>query len=355
MKIRPYRNTDNRLISDFMKQYFVDEPEIVIRSQEPEYYAWKYGKNYSGSPVVWIAEEDGQIIGLFGVIPRLFWMRGREWYCGEMVDAFLHPDWQGSGVFWNLVKNVFSQCKNDGMEFLFGSPNKIALLIWIKIYKFSLIFEYRSLIRPLNFDSILFKKIPNKMISGLLGKPISLIYWLIYSRCFNKGFASFEKIDRADQRLDSLWENMKENYPFTVIKRSDYLNWRFVENPDPYDIYLIKVHGVLVGYVVIRIKEIKGYNFGFIVDLMILHHNKKRLKMIVYSMMDLLREQQIDIIASWAIKNNPWFNSLKEFGFFARRKMFWFVIRSEREDQSLLEGMDDVRLWTFSQGDTDNI
>ena len=355
MRIRHYKPSDSTKLSEFMKHYFLEDQAFSARSHEPDYYVWKYGMNYCGKSIVWIAEDNSQIVGIFGVVPRFMWIDGNEYLSGERVDAFIRPDYHGKGLFKQLVARVFADCDKAGIVFLFGSPNKNTCPIWVKKYDFRIIFEYRSLVRPLHFNSIVFHRIPNKIVSVLIGTPLSVIYGLLFRGGFRNGSITLEKITRPDGRLDEVWEENRNRYVFSLVKTRDYLNYRYMANPEGYDFYLVKKSRRLIGYVVIKLNEIKGLTFAHIVDLAIPPDSHKDFDHTIYCIVQLMQRRKVDFISSWAIPKSPVFRMYRKYGFVPRRKKFWFVMKSCKDGIPLPNSIDDVNLWVFSQGDTDNI
>lgn len=60
--LRRFRPGDEQAIIDLLRTVFGDW-------YSPEYWKWKYEKNPAGSPMIWLAERNGVIIGHYSVIP----------------------------------------------------------------------------------------------------------------------------------------------------------------------------------------------------------------------------------------------------------------------------------------------
>ncbi len=92
--------------------------------REPEYWRWKHFQNPFGESPVLLAEADGELVGV-----RAF-MRW-EWQAGEAnlravraVDTATHPQWQGKGIFSKLTRQLVSEMRDEGVHFVFNTPNE---------------------------------------------------------------------------------------------------------------------------------------------------------------------------------------------------------------------------------------
>ena len=84
-----------------------------------------------------------------------------------------------------------------------------------------------------------------------------------------KDFRSdIKEIDRFDDNIDKLWNNI--NSKFKIITKRDqlFLNWRFSDSPHlDYRKFVCSSHGELKGYMVVRIPDRIELNIGIIADL----------------------------------------------------------------------------------------
>jgi GNAT superfamily N-acetyltransferase len=111
-----------------------DRPQILglMRTSlgwgtDPRYeqvFAWKHDANPFGPSPAWVALKDDQIVGF-----RTF-MRWEFEYCGDVVravravDTATHPDHQGQGIFRRLTLRALDELRDDGVAFVFNTPNQ---------------------------------------------------------------------------------------------------------------------------------------------------------------------------------------------------------------------------------------
>lgn len=90
-----------------------------------EFFDWKHRKNPFGQSPMWVAEVGGQLVGV-----RLFmrwqwrWQNGHVASAVRAVDTATHPDFQGKGIFKKLTLALVDQVAQDGVEFIFNTPNE---------------------------------------------------------------------------------------------------------------------------------------------------------------------------------------------------------------------------------------
>jgi GNAT superfamily N-acetyltransferase len=96
-------------------------------SADPRYeqvFVWKHDSNPFGQSPAWVALKNGQIVGF-----RAF-MRWEFEYCGDVVravravDTATHPDHQGQGIFRRLTLQALGELHDDGVAFVFNTPNE---------------------------------------------------------------------------------------------------------------------------------------------------------------------------------------------------------------------------------------
>ena len=76
------------------------------------------------------------------------------------------------------------------------------------------------------------------------------------------------EIDRFGPEIDELWERTRGDYPVIFPRDAQFLNWRFVDCPEPsYRRFVAQRGGRAVGYVVLRRAEPVELPQGIIVDL----------------------------------------------------------------------------------------
>lgn len=97
------------------------------RAPNAELFRWKHLANPAGISPMWVAECDGRVVGV-----RTF-MRWPLTRCGHRisavraVDTATDPDFQGMGLFRRLTSNALVEMEDEGVDFVFNTPNALSL------------------------------------------------------------------------------------------------------------------------------------------------------------------------------------------------------------------------------------
>ena len=68
--------------------------------------------------------HDGTPAAYYGVFPCLVEFQGKKILAAQSGDTMTHPLHQGKGLFTKLAKMTYELAKKEGVEFIFGFPNK---------------------------------------------------------------------------------------------------------------------------------------------------------------------------------------------------------------------------------------
>lgn len=119
MEIKIASETDIPEIVDLLK---VSLGEGLMPKSE-QYWRWKHIENPFGKSPVLLAREDGKLVGVRAFM-RWQWTDGKEIYKAvRAVDTATHPDFQGKGIFKKLTLGLVDSCKEEGVHFVFNTPN----------------------------------------------------------------------------------------------------------------------------------------------------------------------------------------------------------------------------------------
>lgn len=104
-------------------------------SPDEAFFAWKHDQNSFGASPAWVAEApDGAIVGV-----RIFlrWRfrdhDGQRLSAVRAVDTATDPDWRGRGVFSALTTGALPDLGDDGVDFVFNTPNDKSMPGYLKM------------------------------------------------------------------------------------------------------------------------------------------------------------------------------------------------------------------------------
>ncbi len=201
---------------EIVKAIISDIPEIVellkkslgekLMPKSEAFFIWKHFQNPFGESVIWLAKEEGKIIGI-----RAFmcwrWMN-KDGYCNAVraVDTATDPAFQGKGIFSKLTMKAIETSMENNIDFVFNSPNKISIKGYLKLGWYSN------------------GKMP-MMVKPVFRWPVKNLDIQI-----QKGY-DFFSVQKAIDLLGDGWE-LKNNTAFycTPLSKS-YLKWRYQNCP----------------------------------------------------------------------------------------------------------------------------
>lgn len=119
MDIRRATEADEPAVLDIARRSlgWSDDPRFV------DLYRWKHDHNPFGPSPRWVAVEDGEVIG-FRAFLRWRFRRGDETADAvRAVDTATDPAHQGRGVFRALTMRAVEELTDEGVQFVFNTPN----------------------------------------------------------------------------------------------------------------------------------------------------------------------------------------------------------------------------------------
>ncbi|QOI97873.1 MAG: GNAT family N-acetyltransferase [Flammeovirgaceae bacterium] len=119
MEIRPAQEGDIPAIVELLK---LSLGESRMPKSEA-FWRWKHLENPFGKSPVLLAIEGDKLIGVRAFI-RWEWKQGDKIYkTVRAVDTATHPEHQGKGIFKKLTLDLVHQCREEGIDFIFNTPN----------------------------------------------------------------------------------------------------------------------------------------------------------------------------------------------------------------------------------------
>src|SRR5437773_1854515 len=87
-----------------------------------DYHRWLYLDGPCGSAIQASAFAGGRMVGHYAVVPLLFHDSHRESRAGLGVNALVHPEAEGRGLFARLVSIADARATAAGIELLYVVP-----------------------------------------------------------------------------------------------------------------------------------------------------------------------------------------------------------------------------------------
>ncbi len=117
--LRPYEPDDEAAVLGLLDAAMGWVPDAQHRA----FFAWKHHENAFGPSPAWVAVDGDRIVGFRTFLRWEFVQDGRVTRAVRAVDTATHPDHQGRGVFSRLTRHALDALAEDGVAFVFNTPN----------------------------------------------------------------------------------------------------------------------------------------------------------------------------------------------------------------------------------------
>jgi len=325
------------------------------RSGNHNYYSWKLDSNPIKKGLCKIIEVDGRVISTATVTPKKMILNKKEVVCGELGDGFTSTDFQKKGLFTKIVDSVRIQAEEDNIDFIYGTPINFLL----SVYKHKLDFlqipslNVFNFIYPIRISKILNKKINNKLLSLIISlfiTPLLKIKTIIMSPPLDSEI-KIEALDKLDKSFNKIWEKEGPKYDCIMIRNLEYIKWRFLENPDTYNLYIAIKNGEKVGYIVLKEGLWKNLKVGYIADIFTIDTGDQAVfNSLIYYAKNHFISKGFDMLSIW-IQKGVYTDKLKSFGFRKFRYMPVICYINKFGSDIISKNIN----WYFTMSDSDNI
>lgn len=204
-------------------------------------WRWKYHENPFGCRMMLCVNEADEPVVVYGGVPYRANWNGKSTEIIHLMDIMSHPDYRKTGLFVKTGDAFFDQFTgNDRAVLLYGFPGQ---------YHFDIGQKYMAY---------------QKMLPGVVYLQVKLSCVMGH---VPESEGSITRISEVDDALDSLWETVKHDYPFSIQRDSTFAHWRYDRHPvRGYEIwgYRFNLQDPMLAYVVLKVDSGKAV----IVDLL---------------------------------------------------------------------------------------
>ncbi|TFV97273.1 GNAT family N-acetyltransferase [Algoriphagus kandeliae] len=97
------------------------------------FWRWKHEQNPFGKSPVLLAEDERKLVGIRTFLRWEFQDQNQTILSGRAVDTAIHPAYQGKGLFTQLTLKLLEELQNEGVQFIFNTPNEKSLPGYLKM------------------------------------------------------------------------------------------------------------------------------------------------------------------------------------------------------------------------------
>ena len=325
-----------------------------------KYWKWLYEKNPAGRPVIWVAEDGNSIVGHYAIFPVKMKLGENSIMGSQSVDTAVRSEFRRQGILKMLARRVYETGGKKGMLLTYGftAVQKPAYRGLTHTLDWRHVCLMKSMIYVVNFENVTKEYLTsNRIVLKLTGPLFSLLARAAEFRrnlSFRGECCRISKVPFFDERVNPLWTNVSKQYDLIVVRDKAYLNWRYVENPSNYTIYIADGKESLLGYVVLRETIEDGLRRGTIVDIIAYHD--KVFENLIQRAIEFFKEKNVDFVQCWLMPNHRYCKILRHMGFIAWRSRQALIVRANPPEASGAPILPtDSSRWFITYGDSDHI
>ncbi|MFC1585759.1 GNAT family N-acetyltransferase [Fibrobacterota bacterium] len=324
MKIRSYKKGDEIRIAALDRSLEVHP----WNRRDVNNWHWKYSeKNPSSKGLVWIMEDKDELLAHFAAVPYTLKVFDKEIIGSHTIAALVVEKFQGRGLLKFVADKLFEELKEKNIPFSYGFPNERS---------YSLHLTHMDYIDLIKFDTWKIQK------AEITGDQVVKT-------------EGFENLPVFDDKVDTLWEESKDDYQIAVKRDQDYLNWRYLQRPDctyyPFGLFR---EGKLAGYTVLKLYQEEDILRGHILDIFAPRTAQDVFDDLIRGSLDFFQSKNVDEATCWIWGNSTVDSILKEKGFEKETTGVPLVIRINRKFQYVKEIVE-ASNWFFTMGDSTEI
>lgn len=327
-----------------------DDAGLQLRDKSPAYYRWMYFDNPAGEAFGCYARHGDRIVSSFAMAPKVMVVGGHIRRIGKTMDMFTDPDYQGMGLIKKCADRVFAEAHSHGVAGWYVTPSVNSYPIfkgkWGYQEPFQLIFRAR-LLDPRAVLAAVSPGIAHRLGPAVMNR---LSRWPRRRLALPRGWVASE-LTRFGAETDALWDAVSSGHQLAIVRDATYLNWRYVDNPDHYTIWMLQHQGAIRGIVVGKQTVRRGLPVGDIVDLVCAKDDAATLRLLVRWAGDHFGAAGCALVESWSV-DGTWFDrQLRSAGLLIARTKVPLLLSPDYPDPLLY----DPDAWWLTQGDGNDV
>ena len=335
-----------------------------IEAAAPAYQEWQCQRSPAGPAIATLAREaeTGRLIGQLATIPIRVRLSGRVRLASLSPNPVIDPTYQDPGVLASLLGDICALSAEEGIAFTYGFPSQVPYLTAMNKAGFRSIGAVPLLITPLNPGRLAMKTTHSRVLSetASIARRVWRTPTLAPQQKAVPGL-EIEEVKSFDRSFAFFWDRVQDRYPIMVVRDPAYLNWRFVGMPTrEYTTFAARSEGEIRGFTVLRVAPLGQFSAGLIVDLVVEASAEGRAagRLLIDQAYSYLRDRDVDILASLALRHTDEFRLLRSRGFwvcpkFLEPRPYQLVVRCHDEERSPSRLAYDLRNWFVTMGDYD--
>ena len=349
----PYAKWLEPEIFSFQQSAYPDR----LPEQIPDRWTWTFlgSAAQAGTlPMVWIYRKNDTIVAHQGAIAVRVMLGANEQTSGWFVETMAADEVRGKAIGPMLVKKALEEL-----------PFNLSMGQTAQMRELQFALGWQAVGCVPEFVSVVGGKFD---LAGRLPEPLArigatlLTQWHGWMRRRAKAkvkrdLYEFSRLTALGGEHDELWRRMRASLTFSVIRDSNYLQWKYLARPhSDLQLFELRSNGVVQGMAVLKLRppsSAYSYTRGFITDVVADLSDQDALTTLVCSSVEQCRKDGAQSVVCCA--SEPRLRAvLKQCGFLEREPRYHFLLAAPADDpryeSSKLLVLDN---WFLTIGDSD--
>jgi GNAT superfamily N-acetyltransferase len=228
-------------------------------------WEWQYLENPcapNGSPEIWVAREEGRLLGQYASMPVRLWWGAGEVRSSWGMDVFVAAAARGRG----LGAQLFTAW-SDHVEVALGlglTPSSHGLFKKLRYHDVGPVPFFQKVLDA--------RAVARRRLGAVVAAAAApVLRAAIALRHPERGRAAGDVVIAAGSgftgEYDQLWERARGSYAMCVRRDRLYLDWKYARCPHRrYDVLEARRAGRLDGFAVTRQEDLRGVRLGWVID-----------------------------------------------------------------------------------------
>ena len=291
-----------------------------------DYWRWKYIAPPFECPGWVVDDENGSMVAFTGFWNRTakFGNTTRASYL--MIDMMSDPNYRG-GKAYGVIKKKLIEMLIDGGILIYGFPNEVSYGPVRRLMGQLLKIDETQPISTCVINPATLIEAP-KVIKSMAGGISRRIIGLRFVG--RRKNIMVERVFEAGHEFNQLWEEVKEEYNWIQNRESDFLTWRYLNEPTKsFQVWAAKEEGRLVGYMITNVNRRPNKTKARIVDWLVPRERVDVFKSLLQAVLVWFVQEKVDVADTWLVnREDQWMQVLKSHLFIngKRNKSFYLML-----------------------------
>jgi hypothetical protein len=308
-----------------------------FRSIETEEYISFWNSFIKGNPhIIYKAlvavNEKNEIVAHYAIVPFKFLKDGELLIGGFLCQLMVHKEYRQELLFPKIELKLLREYKDIGIDFAYGLANRA------EVIKAHLAFGFHNLgtlavyARPYKLFSIARRQLKSNIFLAVLRPGLyTAEKFLRLRKTPDTEDLVVTEISKFDSGIDQFLAHVQRHFPYSAVRNSTILNWRFGGSPAvTYQILVVKEKGDIIGYLVLRRLEMKRFDVLAIVDILFSPDRLDAGKSLMNAVHNTALKLDVEMTACLLNPYDPLCPILKKCGYFRTPETFSLIVHEPK-------------------------